>query len=266
MNNDITFNDFNQSTSILSPNSPETPNHEQYYMRLDTTNIKNNNSKSGSTYVSSAKQTRNQLRNQFNAFDIGDTLQTKDPDIIENSKSTMHPLDILLAHKKMPQQSSNKIYTTNKADTNIHNRNDSIYSDMDDSNYEDEPIVGDGGNSCSSRGSISSKASHGAPRTLTKDDKRKRNTAASARFRKKKKMKEQELQSTATEMTDKAQRMQEKVHELETEIKWLKALVVEKNEARLEQLVRNKPSHSIAFPTANTLTRQESDKISSFKK
>ncbi|KAI8876281.1 hypothetical protein K501DRAFT_143304, partial [Backusella circina FSU 941] len=58
------------------------------------------------------------------------------------------------------------------------------------------------------------------------DDKRKRNTAASARFRIKKKIKEQELQKTASEMTEKASKMEERVHELEREIKWLKALVV----------------------------------------
>ncbi|KAI8062014.1 hypothetical protein BDF21DRAFT_497120 [Thamnidium elegans] len=110
---------------------------------------------------------------------------------------------------------------------------------------EDEPIIGDGAQSYSSMGSSSSKTS------LTKDDKRRRNTAASARFRIKKKMREQALQNTACEMTDKAKLMEQRVHELESEIKWLKALVVEKNESRLEQLVRERPATSIAFPSYN---------------
>ncbi|GAA5795977.1 hypothetical protein HPULCUR_001342 [Helicostylum pulchrum] len=110
---------------------------------------------------------------------------------------------------------------------------------------EDEPIIGDGAQSYSSMGSSSSRTS------LTKDDKRRRNTAASARFRIKKKMREQALQNTACEMTDKAKLMERRVHELESEIKWLKALVVEKNESRIEQLVRERPATSTAFPSYN---------------
>jgi hypothetical protein len=123
--------------------------------------------------------------------------------------------------------------------------NDDHDEDEDELNGEDAPVFGDGAQSYSSMGSSSSRTSQ---QTLTKDDKRRRNTAASARFRIKKKMREQALQSTACEMTDKAQRMEQRVHELEREIKWLKALVVEKNEARLEQLVRERPPNSTAFP------------------
>ncbi|ORZ22598.1 hypothetical protein BCR42DRAFT_287630, partial [Absidia repens] len=60
-------------------------------------------------------------------------------------------------------------------------------------------------------------------------DKRRRNTAASARFRIKKKMREQSLQRTACEMTEKAKVLENRVHELEREVKWLKDLVVAKN-------------------------------------
>jgi ribosomal protein L12E/L44/L45/RPP1/RPP2 len=63
-------------------------------------------------------------------------------------------------------------------------------------------------------------------------------------------MREQALQNTACEMTDKAKRMEQRVHELEREIKWLKALVVEKNEAKIEQLVRERPPNSTAFPSS----------------
>ncbi|CAO3624358.1 unnamed protein product [Cunninghamella blakesleeana] len=63
----------------------------------------------------------------------------------------------------------------------------------------------------------------------TDDDKRRRNTAASARFRIKKKLKEQALAENVREMTDKAEKLQNRVHELENEIKWLRDLLLEKN-------------------------------------
>ncbi|SAM09320.1 hypothetical protein [Absidia glauca] len=61
------------------------------------------------------------------------------------------------------------------------------------------------------------------------DDKRRRNTAASARFRMKKKQKEQAMAQTVRDMTDKAEKLQSRVHELENEIKWLRELLLEKN-------------------------------------
>ncbi|CAI2165982.1 14604_t:CDS:2 [Funneliformis geosporum] len=51
------------------------------------------------------------------------------------------------------------------------------------------------------------------------EDKRRRNTAASARFRVKKKMREQALERTAREMTAKAETLEGRVRELEMEIK-----------------------------------------------
>lgn len=72
---------------------------------------------------------------------------------------------------------------------------------------------------------------------LTREDKRRRNTAASARFRVKKKLREQALQQTANEMTEKAKAFENRVHELELEVKWLKALIVEKKDGQLEQML-----------------------------
>jgi Basic region leucine zipper len=60
------------------------------------------------------------------------------------------------------------------------------------------------------------------------EDKRRRNTAASARFRVKKKQREQALEQTAKEMTDKADRLEGRVKELELEIKWLRSILIEK--------------------------------------
>ncbi|TQS33274.1 hypothetical protein Golomagni_06388, partial [Golovinomyces magnicellulatus] len=67
-------------------------------------------------------------------------------------------------------------------------------------------------------------------RVAAEEDKRRRNTAASARFRIKKKQREQALEKSAKEMTDKVNGLEAKVSQLETENKWLKNLLVEKNE------------------------------------
>lgn len=61
---------------------------------------------------------------------------------------------------------------------------------------------------------------------------RRRNTAASARFRIKKKQKEQAMAQTVQEMTDKSDKLQQRVHELENEIKWLRELLLEKNASK----------------------------------
>lgn len=67
-------------------------------------------------------------------------------------------------------------------------------------------------------------------RVAAEEDKRRRNTAASARFRIKKKQREQALEKSAKEMTEKVNSLEAKVSQLETENKWLKNLLVEKNE------------------------------------
>jgi hypothetical protein len=76
-----------------------------------------------------------------------------------------------------------------------------------------------------------------AAKLAAEEDKRRRNTAASARFRVKKKMREQALERTAREMTAKAEMFEGRVKELEMEIKWLRSLIVEKD-ARLLDVER----------------------------
>uniref|UniRef100_A0A1D1ZIZ2 Regulatory protein cys-3 n=1 Tax=Anthurium amnicola TaxID=1678845 RepID=A0A1D1ZIZ2_9ARAE len=66
------------------------------------------------------------------------------------------------------------------------------------------------------------------------EDKRRRNTAASARFRIKKKMREQALERTAREMSTKVEALETKLRELELENKWLRSLVVEKDPRLLD--------------------------------
>ena len=64
------------------------------------------------------------------------------------------------------------------------------------------------------------------------EDKRRRNTAASARFRVKKKQREQALEKQAKEMTDKVSALETKVQQLEMENKWLKGLITDKNDGK----------------------------------
>ena len=65
-------------------------------------------------------------------------------------------------------------------------------------------------------------------RVAAEEDKRRRNTAASARFRIKKKQREQALEKSAKDMSDKVQKLEDKVAQLEKENQWLRGIVVEK--------------------------------------
>lgn len=74
-----------------------------------------------------------------------------------------------------------------------------------------------------------------ASRVAAEEDKRRRNTAASARFRVKKKQREQALEKSAKEMSDKVSQLEAKISQLETENSWLKKLVLEKNDSGLKK-------------------------------
>jgi len=76
-----------------------------------------------------------------------------------------------------------------------------------------------------------------ALRDVADEDKRRRNTAASARFRVKKKMREQALERTVKETNDKNDALEARVSQLELENHWLRGLIMEKNgtEERNEQ-------------------------------
>lgn len=89
-------------------------------------------------------------------------------------------------------------------------------------------------------------------RMAAEEDKRRRNTAASARFRVKKKQREQALEKSAKEMSDKVAALEGRINQLETENKWLKNLIMEKNESKdditalwnkhMEETTQSKPS------------------------
>ncbi|KAI9472911.1 hypothetical protein BDB00DRAFT_879843 [Zychaea mexicana] len=80
-------------------------------------------------------------------------------------------------------------------------------------------------------------------------------------------LREQALQRTAFEMTEKSKRMEANmnIQDLEREIKWLKALVVEKSEGRLAKLVSERPiptAHQYtpaAYPPANSMSSPQQD-------
>jgi len=75
-------------------------------------------------------------------------------------------------------------------------------------------------------------------RIAAEEDKRRRNTAASARFRVKKKQREQALERSAKEMSDKVSALENRIGQLETENKWLKNLITEKNEGKEGDIAR----------------------------
>lgn len=66
-------------------------------------------------------------------------------------------------------------------------------------------------------------------RLAAEEDKRRRNTAASARFRVKKKAREQALEKSQKELGEKVVTLESRIQTLETENKWLRELVMEKN-------------------------------------
>ncbi|KAI0181725.1 hypothetical protein GGR52DRAFT_53064 [Hypoxylon sp. FL1284] len=65
-------------------------------------------------------------------------------------------------------------------------------------------------------------------RIAAEEDKRRRNTAASARFRVKKKAREQALEKREKELSEKVGSLEGRIQTLETENKWLRELVMEK--------------------------------------
>jgi hypothetical protein len=64
------------------------------------------------------------------------------------------------------------------------------------------------------------------------EDKRRRNTAASARFRLKKKEREADLEKRARDMTDRCEALQKRIGALETENRWLRELITERGRNR----------------------------------
>ena len=75
-------------------------------------------------------------------------------------------------------------------------------------------------------------------RVAAEEDKRRRNTAASARFRVKKKEREKALEKSAKEMTEKVTALENCILQLETENKRLNNMVLENNGGSKDFLVK----------------------------
>jgi hypothetical protein len=95
-------------------------------------------------------------------------------------------------------------------------------------------------------------------RFAAEEDKRRRNTAASARFRVKKKAREQALEKREKELGDKVSALESRISSLETENKWLRELVMEKNGGS-DSLVSALLDKQKPDPTAKTGARSKSD-------
>lgn len=70
-------------------------------------------------------------------------------------------------------------------------------------------------------------------------DKKRRNTAASARFRIKKKLKEKQMEDKINELEEVINNFEGKIHQLETENKVLKSLIIEKGSERSDQELKS---------------------------
>lgn len=71
------------------------------------------------------------------------------------------------------------------------------------------------------------------------EDKRKRNTAASARFRIKKKMKERQMEEETKALQEKVLALEKRLKTLETENKCLKNLILKNNEKKNDDLLNS---------------------------
>ncbi|KAI1820016.1 hypothetical protein F4861DRAFT_93234 [Xylaria intraflava] len=92
-------------------------------------------------------------------------------------------------------------------------------------------------------------------RLAAEEDKRRRNTAASARFRVKKKAREQALEKREKELSDKVSALESRISSLETENKWLRELVMEKNggsDSIVSTLLEKQKPEPTAETTAQT--------------
>ncbi|KAI1652318.1 hypothetical protein F4815DRAFT_486332 [Daldinia loculata] len=102
-------------------------------------------------------------------------------------------------------------------------------------------------------------------RLAAEEDKRRRNTAASARFRIKKKAREQALEKREKELSDKVGTLEGRIQTLETENKWLRELVMEKtggNETLISTLLEKHIEKKPAGKESESNAKTEAEKAS----
>ncbi|CAI5760358.1 unnamed protein product [Candida verbasci] len=96
--------------------------------------------------------------------------------------------------------------------------------------------------------SVNTPASNSTPLTAhfaAAEDKRKRNTAASARFRIKKKLKEQEMEKKSRDLEEKVSVLEKKLKTMEMENKCLKSIILQQNEQKNVDLLESIKKRSI---------------------
>lgn len=91
---------------------------------------------------------------------------------------------------------------------------------------------------------------------------RQRNTAASARFRAKKKRREQSLERNVREEKEKLTKLESRIIELEAENRWLKNLIMEENDTAGEDIAALK-KHTIVADGGEGCARK--DKVGAMK-
>ncbi|KAI1481412.1 hypothetical protein F4774DRAFT_375244 [Daldinia eschscholtzii] len=102
-------------------------------------------------------------------------------------------------------------------------------------------------------------------RLAAEEDKRRRNTAASARFRIKKKAREQALEKREKELSEKVGTLEGRIQTLETENKWLRELVMEKtggNETLISTLLEKHNEKKPAGKESESNAKTEAEKAS----
>ncbi|KAI1800695.1 hypothetical protein F4811DRAFT_564540 [Daldinia bambusicola] len=100
-------------------------------------------------------------------------------------------------------------------------------------------------------------------RLAAEEDKRRRNTAASARFRIKKKAREQALEKREKELSEKVGTLEGRIQTLETENKWLRELVMEKtggNETLISTLLEKHSERKPAGKESESSAKTEVEK------
>jgi hypothetical protein len=105
-----------------------------------------------------------------------------------------------------------------------------------------------------------------AARIAAEEDKRRRNTAASARFRVKKKLREQALEKTVKETTEKNAALEARVTALELENQWLKNLITEKNGKSAEETKKSETDIANMFKKFLSSQKADAERSSSESK
>lgn len=138
------------------------------------------------------------------------------------------------------QQHEQALASSVKKELPDHVRHDTIESEFHNVEFVDVSIPSD----MATPLDFSLKSSNMSPEELS-EIKRKRNTAASARFRIKKKMKEKQMEQQASELRDRLTVLEKKLKTLEMENKCLKQLLIEKNEKKNSDLLDNIKKRSL---------------------